>query len=153
MTPSIRPSIRDATPADVPALLDLVRETGTLDLHTPYTYWTLTHAGLVLVAERDGRLVGLLTALRACEPDRLFLWQVGLLAALRGTGLAQRLLNAFLAHARALGTRSVDLTIAPGNAASRAMMERFCARHGLSMVATGETFGPASEETLFVIGL
>lgn len=149
MTPTIRP----ATPADVPALIALVQETGTLDLHTPYTYWTLTHAGLVLVAEREGQLVGLLTALRARAPDHLFLWQVGLLAPVRGTGLAQRLLDSFLMNARKLGARTVDLTIAPENAASRAMMERFCARHGLSMVTTGQTFGTETDETLFTIGL
>lgn len=147
------PTIRQATPADVPALLALVQETGMLDLHTPYTYWTLTHAGLVLVAERDGRPVGLLTAMRALQPDRLFLWQVGLLAPLRGTGLAQRLLDTFLTQAQALGAHTVDLTIAPDNAASRAMMERCCARHGLSMAATGRTFGTAIDETLFAIRL
>ncbi len=146
-------TIRPATADDVPALLALVRDAGTLDLHTPYTYWTLAHAGLVLVAEQQGQPVGLLTALRALQPDRLFLWQVGLLAPVRGTGLAQRLLEAFLAQTQALGTHTVELTIAPDNTPSRAMMERFCARHGLSMVATGQTFGTASDETLFAIQL
>ncbi len=149
MSATIRPAIAD----DVPALLALVRDAGTLDLHTPYTYWTLTHAGLVLVAEEQGHLVGVLTALRALEPDCLFLWQVGLLAHLRGTGLAQRLLDAFLTQAQALGTATVTLTIATDNTPSRAMMERFCARHGLSMMAGGQTFGTASDETLFVIRL
>lgn len=146
-------TIRSATPADVPALLALVREVGTLDLHTPYTYWTLVHAGIVLLAEHEGRSAGLLTAMRARQPDRLFLWQVGLLRAMHGTGLAQRLLDAFLIEARTLGTRKIDLTIAPENHASRAMMDRFCSRHGLTMSSVGQTCGPMAPETLLSITL
>lgn len=149
-------AIRLATPADVPALLALVRDTGTLDLHTPYTYWTLTHSGLVLVAEHDGRLVGLLTALRGIAADHLFLWQVGLLAAMRGSGLAQALLDSMFDRARTLGIRAIDLTIAADNAASRRMIERFCARHALALESTGETGntnGAMTNEELLRIAL
>lgn len=152
----IQPDIRTATPADVPALLDLVRDTGTLDLHTPYTYWALAHAGVILVAERDGVLVGLLTAMRAPEGSAMLLWQVGLRESERGTGLSQRLLDAFLDEARALGVGAVTLTIAEDNLASQGMMQRFAARHGLVLERIGDT-GPAATamalETLYRIKL
>ena len=151
-----QPGIRPATAADVPALLDLVRDTGTLDLHTAYTYWALVHAGLVLVAERDGGLVGLLTAIRAPDGEATLLWQVGLRQAERGTGLSQRLLDAFLDRARALGVGTVTLTIAEDNRASQGMMRRFAARHSLALERVGDT-GPAASvmtlETLYAMKL
>lgn len=151
-----QPDIRTATPADVPALLDLVRHTGTLDLHTPYTYWALAHAGVILVAERDGVLVGLLTAMRAPEGSVMLLWQVGLRESERGTGLSQRLLDAFLDEARALGVGAVTLTIAEDNLASQGMMQRFATRHGLVLERVGDT-GPAATvmalETLYRLKL
>lgn len=143
---------RHATPADVPALLDLVRATGTLDLHTPYTYWALAHAGLVFVAERNGALVGLLSALRAPEGEAMLLWQVGLRESERGTGLSQRLLDAFFGQARALGVGTVTLTIADDNLASQGMMRRFAARHGLTLERVGDTASAAPAmalETLY----
>ncbi|MCW1381416.1 GNAT family N-acetyltransferase [Novosphingobium sp. KCTC 2891] len=149
-------TIRDAMREEVPALLRLARSAGTLDLHTPYTYWTLTAAGIVLLALDDTRPVGLLTALRAADPARAFLWQVGLVPEARGRGIAARLLDTFRDRALAQGIDAVDLTIAADNTASFAMMHRFAQRHGLMLAATGETGdadGAMANETAYTINL
>ncbi|WP_225205935.1 GNAT family N-acetyltransferase [Novosphingobium huizhouense] len=154
--PLPQPTIRPATAADVPALLDLVRAAGTLDRHTPYTYWALVNAGLVLVAEREGALVGLLTAMRAVEGEAMLLWQVGLREAERGTGLSQRLLDAFLREAHGLGVGAITLTIAEDNRASLGMMRRFAERHGFALEPVGDTAPAASVmalETLYAMKL
>ncbi|MCB9832760.1 MAG: GNAT family N-acetyltransferase [Planctomycetes bacterium] len=87
---------------------------------------------LLLVAEDDGRLAG--HALGALGRDgEGWVLVVALAAEARGKGLGRALLAAICAALERAGARRIRATVAPGNAASRAML-----------AATG--FEPLAEE-------
>ncbi len=70
------------------------------------------------MAEDDGRIVGTLTLVAFEIPTgrRAWIEDVVTDAAARGKGVASALVNAALAHAAALGVRTVDLTSRPDRA-------------------------------------
>ena len=70
------------------------------------------------MAEDDGRIVGTLTlaAFEIPTGRRAWIEDVVTDAAARGKGVASALVNAALAHAAALGARTVDLTSRPDRA-------------------------------------
>ena len=70
---------------------------------------------VLFVAEEDGRIVGSLTlvAFEILTGRRAWIEDVVTDAAMRGRGVASALVEAAVAHADALGTRTVDLTSRP----------------------------------------
>ncbi len=120
--------IRGARATDGPAVHALVAAVGTLELNTGYAYLLLCdHFGSTsVVAERDGRLLGAVLGYRPpSRPDAVFVWQVGVHPDARGTGLGKKLLAAFARSAGAAGARYLEATVAPSNAASRALFTSF----------------------------
>jgi amino-acid N-acetyltransferase len=93
--------ITTATPADLPAILDLIDASGLpragLDEHIPTT----------LVARESSRIVG--TAALELYGGSALLRSVAVAAVLRGQGLGQRLTTAALELARQRGVRTVYL--------------------------------------------
>ncbi|CAN5482186.1 diaminobutyrate acetyltransferase [soil metagenome] len=118
----------------------LVGETKVLDLNSTYTYLLMAtdFAETSIVAERDGDLCGLITGYHPpTRPEVLFVWQVAVARAARGTGLAATMLDT-LAH-RVRDCRhghpvTVEATVAPGNSASRALFGAFARRHGVPLI-------------------
>ena len=70
---------------------------------------------VLFVAEEDGRIVGSLTlvAFEILTGRRAWIEDVVTDAAMRGRGVGSALVEAAVAHADALGTRTVDLTSRP----------------------------------------
>jgi L-2,4-diaminobutyric acid acetyltransferase len=118
--------LRPATAEDGPAVWRVVRDAGVLDLNSVYCYLVLCRdfGATCRVAEHAGRVVAFVTAYRPPErPDTLFVWQIGVLPAHRGAGLATRLLRDLLDGPGCRGVRFLETTITPSNAASRALFE------------------------------
>jgi ribosomal protein S18 acetylase RimI-like enzyme len=88
----------------------------------------------LFVAEDDGRIVGTLTlaAFEIPTGRRAWIEDVVTDTAARGKGVASALVDAALAHAASLGTRTVDLTSRP----DRADANRLYVRLGFEQRAT-----------------
>ena len=83
-----------------------------------------------MVAERDGRLGGWLSAYRPpTAADQLFVWQVAVDPAARGRGLGRGLLDALLARPAARGATTLTTTITGENDASWALFSAFARDH------------------------
>jgi len=128
MSPEADIVVRGALPSDGPAVHALIERVGTLELNSGYAYLLLCdHFGSTsVVAERDGQLLGTVLGYRPpSRPDAIFVWQVGVDPAARGTGLGKKLLRAFTRTPGAAGARFLEATVAPSNAASRALFTSF----------------------------
>lgn len=117
----------------------LVAETKVLDLNSTYAYLLMAtdFADTSIVADRDGHLCGLITGYHPpTRPGVLFVWQVAVAGAVRGTGLAATMLDTLTRQVRADRHGhpvTVEATVAPSNSASRAFFAAFARRHGLPM--------------------
>lgn len=143
----------------------LVAETGVLDVNSTYAYALLAtdFADTTIVADRDGDLNGLITAYHPpTRPEVLFVWQVAVAHAARGTGLAGTMLDTLVHRVRKARHGhpiTVETTVAPGNAPSRALFGAFARRHRVP-VTEGPYFSAAhldpdrahDEEPLLRIG-
>lgn len=119
-------TLRPPVSADAPLIHRLVRESGVLDVNSPYAYALLgAHfAGTSLVAEERGRPVGFVFAYRPpSRPESLFVWQVAVAGTARGRGLATALLRGALHAPQARDARYLEATVTPSNDASRRLFE------------------------------
>ncbi|QGG96531.1 diaminobutyrate acetyltransferase [Actinomarinicola tropica] len=123
--PSI--TFRPPTPDDARVVWQMARDSGALDLNSPYAYLLVCDhfAATSLVAEEpDGRLVGFVAAYRPpTEPDVVFVWQIAVDPARRGHGIAQRMLHALVDRLLPLGVLGLTATVTPGNEPSRRLFQ------------------------------
>ena len=127
-------ALRSATPDDGRAMWAMARDSGSLDLNSPYAYVLAGehHAATSVVAvDEDGALAGFVTAyLPASEPDAVFVWQVAVDPSHRGKGLGRRLLHEVVDRGRARGARALTATVTPGNDASRRLFQAVASDRG-----------------------
>ena len=119
---------RSPTPSDGEALWRLAGEVG-LDLNSPYAYvlWGEYFAGTSVVAEVGGDTVGFVTGFRPPEDhDTLFVWQIGVAARARRSGLGARMLDHLLQRT---GASNLEATVTPDNVASEALFRSVGTRH------------------------
>lgn len=141
----------------------LVKETGVLDLNSPYAYLLVAeHFGdTSVVAELpDGAIAGFVSAY--CPPrkdDTVFVWQVGVAEAGRGRGVATRMLMDIVKRDACRHVHYLDTTIGPSNEASMALFRGFARRLGAdierSELFPAEAFPGGADhepEILFRIG-
>lgn len=123
-------SFRHPVVADGAALWRLARDSGALDLNSPYYYlaFCARFARSSIVAEEDGQVLGFVTGLLDPDDTTLFVWQVGVDAAARGRGIASRMLDALLDSDSCRGVRRLDTTVTPSNAASLALFRALARR-------------------------
>lgn len=129
--------LREPSEGDAIGMHRLVVETGVLDVNSPYAYLLMAKhfAATSVVAERDGAVCGLITGFHPPKrPEALFVWQVAVTHSARGTGLAATMLDALVHRIR--NDRhghpvTVETTVAPSNAPSRALFLGFARRHGV----------------------
>ncbi len=106
----------------------LVQATGTLEVNSAYFYvlFATDFADTCLVAEHDGKLVGLVLGYHPPrEPDTAFVWQVGLLPSYQGQGLGLRLLQQWLNLPANRRCQWLTATVAEDNPPSQALFRRF----------------------------
>ena len=131
-----RPGIADGI-----ELHRIATESQVLDVNTRYAYllWCRDFADTSVVARRGDNVVGFVSGYRRPErPDVLFVWQVAVDAAARGSGVAGRMLDELIARVPDVAT--LETTITDDNAASRALFTAFAARHGAE-IERAELFG------------
>jgi L-2,4-diaminobutyric acid acetyltransferase len=124
---------------DGAAVTELIRDCPPLDPNSAYcNLLQCTHfAGTCVVAERNGRIVGWISGHRPpSNPSRFFVWQVAVHQAVRGEGLAGRMLDELLARPAVQGVTHLISTVTQDNDASWALFGGFARRHGLSLVKT-----------------
>lgn len=132
-------ALRPPRGSDAVAIRDLVTETGVLDLNSTYAYLLLStdFAQTSIVAELDGRLQGFITGyLPPLRPDVLFVWQVAVAPTAQRGGLAAAMLDALVDRVRSERNGvplTVEATVSPGNASSRAFFGAFARRHGVPL--------------------
>lgn len=134
---------RPPTPSDGRALWSLAGSVG-LDLNSPYAYvlWGDRFAGTSIVAQASGpgdepptgdggapagALVGFVTGFHPPgSPETLFVWQIGVAAAARSSGIGGRMLDELIART---GARWLEATVTPSNGASAALFRSVAGRH------------------------
>lgn len=125
-------TIRNATVDDGAAVWTLVRDSGVLDVNSPYAYLLMgSHfAGTSVVAEMAGEVVGFIFGyVPPDDPEAVFVWQVGVDDNARGRGLASRLLDALVELPACEGVRYLTSTVTPTNEPSRRLFRSFGRRH------------------------
>ncbi|MBJ6362324.1 diaminobutyrate acetyltransferase [Paenibacillus sp. GCM10012307] len=119
---AIKQELRKPRKQDGAAVWELIKRAGTLDLNSAYCYILLCdlYKDTCLVAEREGRIVGFVSALRPPgADDRLFIWQVAVDPGERGKGLGRAMLERMLATVAAEApVRFIEATVSPSNTAS-----------------------------------
>jgi L-2,4-diaminobutyric acid acetyltransferase len=159
--PDTTVTLRSPQVSDGAAIWHLARDTGALDLNSPYAYFLLGEhfADTCVVAERDGEVTGFISAyIPPQAPDTLFLWQVGVASSMRKQGLALQLLLSLLQRDACSGIRSLQTTITPSNGASRALFGALARAVNGRLIEQADYFrsewfpGPSHEaESLFTI--
>lgn len=138
------------------ALWRIARDSGTLDLNSPYSYvlWCRDFAATSVVARAAAGPCGFVTGYaRPDEPGTLFVWQVAVDASQRGNGLARRMLD----HLADRGCRFVEATVTPENTASDRLFASFARARGAELQRTpllgADLFpGDHEPEVLYRIG-
>ncbi|MFB7588865.1 diaminobutyrate acetyltransferase [Streptomyces sp. NPDC056169] len=135
------------TIADGAELWRIARGSGDLDLNSPYSYllWCRDFADTTSVArDASGRPIGFVTGyLRPDAPETLFVWQIAVEDAHRGSGVAGSLLDDLSARVAAdHGISRVEATVTPGNLASDRLFRSYARRHGADV--TQEVLFPSA---------
>ncbi|MBA8826648.1 diaminobutyrate acetyltransferase [Saccharopolyspora lacisalsi] len=158
--PAERVEIATPAVADGPDLYRITRDSGVLDVNSPYVYllWCRDFAQTSVVARVDGVTVGFVIGyIRPDAPDTFVVWQVAVDASQRGGGVAGTLLARVLDRMLARGVRYLETTITPDNAASiklfSALARKRAAELTVEELFPAELFPDAHEgEDLYRIG-
>ncbi|MBN2910314.1 diaminobutyrate acetyltransferase [Polycladomyces sp. WAk] len=154
-------ALRQPQVADGIGIWSLVRDTGVLDVNSPYSYLMLCKffSDTCVVAEQEGQIVGFLSAFRPpADQQTLFVWQVAVAESQRGNGLGKALLKALIRRDACKNVRYLEATVSPSNLASQALF-RGLARDFATCCEVSECFpahlfpgGTHESEMTFRIG-
>lgn len=123
-------AFREPAVADGHLLWQMAKDSGSLDLNSPYAYlmWCDHFAETSVLAEVDGRPAGFLLGFRPpSRRDVLFVWQVAVAGDFRGLGLASRMLDTLVERVR---PRAVEATVTPTNQPSQKLFRSLARRVG-----------------------
>ncbi len=121
----------------------LVKDTGVLDLNSPYAYFLLGEhfADTCAVAEHEGEIVGMVSAyIPPRTPDVLFVWQIGVAASARKQGLALQMLLWLLQQESCNDIKTIQTTITPSNEPSRALFRALAQRVNADLLERPDYF-------------
>jgi L-2,4-diaminobutyric acid acetyltransferase len=137
MATQTEPLIETPGIQDGAAVWRIARDSGVLDLNSPYSYllWFRDFARTSAVARGErGTPVGFVTGyLRPDRPGTLVVWQVAVDGAHRGRGLAGAMLDHLAARQAPRGVRYLETTVTPGNTASDRLFTVFARRRGAAL--------------------
>ncbi len=111
---------------------NLISKSPPLDLNSVYSYYLLCEhfSESCIVAEYKRTIVGFISAYHLpVRKNTLFIWQVVVDQSLRGQKLATRMLDTLLQRLEHTDLRYAEVTVNPGNAASRHLFERLAQVH------------------------
>jgi L-2,4-diaminobutyric acid acetyltransferase len=118
----IKLQIRATEASDGSRVWSLIKDAGTLDLNSAYSYIMLCDifTETCAVAVSGDEVVGFISSYRRPDrPDTLFVWQVAVAASERGRGVAKALLGEVLKRPEQAQIQYVEATIGPDNIPSR----------------------------------
>ncbi len=128
--------IVNAKVVDSSVLRNTAIKCGTLDKHTPYTYWVVWNyfGDYCFVAKDNEKVVGFITCVN--EGKKALIWQIGVLQEYRKRGISQLLIDALWEKLNDSTEHKplVEVTIADGNVASKSAFETFCRNKGLHLI-------------------
>ncbi|WP_106767577.1 diaminobutyrate acetyltransferase [Paenibacillus faecalis] len=152
-----KPEAQDGT-----RIWGLIRDTGSLDLNSPYCYIMLGDyfKDTCMIAEHEGDIVGFISAFRSPRnPETLFVWQVAVAGSHRRQGIARTMLEGILNRSACRGVRFIEATVSPSNIASRRLFLSYAEEKSIPSTVTvgygADTFPDGTsheDEPLFVIG-
>jgi L-2,4-diaminobutyric acid acetyltransferase len=126
-------SLRKPTSEDGSAIWELVRDCKPLDENSMYcNLIQCDHfRDTCVLAEMDGRAVGWVSAyLLPDDQQTLFVWQVAVSTAARGTGLGARMLGHLLDRVECADTETLQTTITSDNDASWGLFRKLARQRG-----------------------
>lgn len=124
--------LREPRTEDGPAVTGLIAACPPLDQNSAYcNLLQCSHfAGTSIVAERDGKIVGWISAYQPPNaPNEIFIWQVAVHESARGLGLGKKMLNGLLARPAFKDAQVLTTTVTEDNEASMAMFTSFARSH------------------------
>ncbi len=128
--------MRHPTAEDGSAIWTLARDSGKLDLNSPYAYLMMGHffPQTCIIAEKDDEPVGSVIGFAPpARPNALFVWQVAVSETVRGQGLASRMIEHLLWTAPLDGqARWLEASVTPSNEPSARLFKGIARRHGVS---------------------
>lgn len=119
--------------SDGAALWRIARDSGKLDLNSPYTYllWCRDFAASSVVARSGREVAAFVTGYRRPEAtDTLVVWQVAVDGSYRGKGLALRMLDHLASRLEPAGMRFLEATVTPDNEPSARLFTAFARNRG-----------------------
>jgi L-2,4-diaminobutyric acid acetyltransferase len=137
--PPMTPLVRPPTIKDAAAVWRLVRDSGVLDLNSPYSYLILCQhfVDTCLVAEIAGEIVGFVTAYRPpVASNVIFVWQIGVARSMRGRGIGLAILEELVKKEATNGVSFLEATVTPSNAPSQALFRALAQRLRTQCVET-----------------
>ncbi|MQX37574.1 diaminobutyrate acetyltransferase [Roseospira navarrensis] len=141
-------TLRRPTGDDGATIWTLARDSGKLDLNSPYAYMMMGHffPETCVLAELDGEPVGSVVGFAPpARPNALFVWQVTTTERVRGQGLASRMIEHLLWNAPLKGqARWLEATVTPSNEPSARLFQGIARRHGVTCEVA-----PLFEESAF----
>jgi len=162
--PQVR--LRQPTAEDGAAIWALTRDSGKLDLNSPYAYLMMGQffPETCVLAEIDDEPVGSVIGFAPpARPNALFVWQVTVSDRMRGQGLASRMVEHLLWTAPLPGrARWLEASVTPSNEPSERLFRGIARRHnapcaveplfGEDVFPVAEDVDPCEAERLFRIG-
>lgn len=140
----------------------LARDSGGLDLNSPYTYLMLSRffTDTCAIARDGDSIAGFIAGFRPPRsPDTLFVWQITVDPNARERGLGRRMLAWLLGSLAADGVHYLDASVTPSNEASQRMFKGLAREMGVPCAETllfpADAFPPGQaheEEVLLRIG-
>lgn len=110
----------------------LARDSGELDLNSPYCYvlWCRDFSRTSVVARQGDAVVGFVTGhVRPDADDTLFVWQVAVSGAHRGQRIGRRMLDEMATVMAGNGCRYLEATVTPDNLPSARLFASFARAH------------------------
>ncbi|GAB4321530.1 MAG: diaminobutyrate acetyltransferase [Dehalococcoidia bacterium] len=104
----------------------MARDSGGLDLNSPYAYLLLSHffSDTCAVARSHDELVGFIAGFRPpIRPESLFVWQIAVAPTARERGVGRRMLAWLLHRLSDDGVTYLEATVTPSNEASHRMFK------------------------------
>lgn len=133
--------IRKCMVEDVDILRRFVAECKPLELHTPFTYWTLFNyfSNLCFLMVDEEKVIGFISGVRSSlDNEIVYLWQIGVSKDHRGKNCASLLLDHFIKAVIDLDCSKIQVSISPENQSSYNAFVRYAKENSYSFEKIGE---------------
>jgi len=133
--------IRNCTIEDVDRVRRFVDLCKPLELHTPFTYWTLFNyfSNLCFLMMEGEELIGFISGIRSSlDKDVVYLWQIGISKEQRGKNYASLLIDHFIKAVIGMDCNKIQVSISPENQASYNTFVKYAKEHSYNFAKIGE---------------